>query len=291
MIIQRIITPKQIKTLKQMTILKQKTTLKKMTTMKKITLLLLVFGSISTSFGQFSQGFEGGTTAPPGWSVINGGDANTFYFHNQATAAHSGTNAARIDYSATAHDDYLVTPQITVTAGVNDRLTYYVLSQDVAPYIEAYEVRMSTTIGTSASAFTQVLTPIANAPTSWTQFTIDLTPYIGQSVYVGFHAVSADKWRLIFDDVVSDSAGLGTDTFESSNLKYYPNPVENVLNLSFDQEISSVEIFNLLGQKVSSTITNAANEVQVDMSNLANGPYMVRVISNDKMKTIKVIKE
>jgi hypothetical protein len=271
------------------------TTLKQITTMKKITLLfLMIFGSIFNSFAQFSTGFEGSTSAPAGWSVINGGGPNTFIFAvGTPGSAHGGTQAAQISYSSTnptANDDYLVTPQITVTAGVNDRITYFVKNQDPA-YVEAYEVRLSTTTALPASAFSVVLTPIANAPNTWTQFTLNLSAYVGQSVYIGFHAVSGDKFRLLFDDVVNDSAGLGTDTFDSSAFKYYPNPVKNLLNLSFDQEISSVEIFNLLGQKVKSNTVNAANDVQVDMSSLANGPYMVKVISNNKMKTIKVIKE
>jgi hypothetical protein len=83
---------------------------------------------------------------------------------------------------------------------------------------------------------------------------------------------------------------LGTGDFDSSNFTYYPNPVKNILNLSYNQEISNVEIFNLLGQKV---ITNAvnANDAQIDMSNLSNGAYMVKVTSNNQVKTIKVIKQ
>jgi hypothetical protein len=260
--------------------------------MKKITLAVItILGTIFNTFGQFSEGFEGSTSAPAGWSVINGGDANTFLFIvGAAGAAHSGTQCAQIFYSATAHDDYLVTPQIVVTAGVNDRITYFVKNQDPA-YVEAYEVKLSTTTAVPASAFSVVLTPIANAPNTWTQFTLDLTAYIGQSVYVGFHAVSADKFKLYFDDIVNDSAALGSDTFETKAIKYYPNPVKDFLDLSFDQEISSVEVFNLLGQKVNTTLITASNNVQVDMSNLMNGPYMVKVISNNKMKTIKVIKE
>jgi hypothetical protein len=62
------------------------------------------------------------------------------------------------------------------------------------------------------------------------------------------------------------------------------------LNLSYNQEISNVEIFNLLGQRVNSNNINA-NEAQVDMSNLSNGVYLVKVTSNNQEKTIRVIKE
>ena len=174
--------------------------------MKKITLLFLfMIGSVTVAFGQFSENFDAATTAPAGWSVINGGGANGFIFAAGAPgSAFSAPNAAQINYNATAHDDYLVTPQITVTAGVNDRLTYYVKNQDPA-YVEDYEVKLSTTTATAVD-FTVVLTAQAAAPNAWSQFTIDLTPYVGQSIYIGFHAVSTDKFRLLFDNVVNDTA-------------------------------------------------------------------------------------
>ncbi|MCF6132079.1 T9SS type A sorting domain-containing protein [Flavobacterium wongokense] len=83
---------------------------------------------------------------------------------------------------------------------------------------------------------------------------------------------------------------LATGDFDSSNFSYYPNPVKNILNLSYNQEISNVEIFNLLGQKVMTNAVNA-NTAQIDMSNLSNGAYMVKVTSNNQVKTIKVIKQ
>jgi hypothetical protein len=45
-----------------------------------------------------------------------------------------------------------------------------------------------------------------------------------------------------------------------------------------------------LGQRVNSNNINA-NEAQVDMSNLSNGVYLVKVTSNNQEKTIRVIKE
>ena len=74
------------------------------------------------------------------------------------------------------------------------------------------------------------------------------------------------------------------------DFSYYPNPVKNTLNLSFNQEISNVEIYNLLGQKVNANSVGA-NQGQVDMSNLSNGVYLVKVFSNNQSKTIRVIKE
>ena len=87
-----------------------------------------------------------------------------------------------------------------------------------------------------------------------------------------------------------DASLLGTGSFDNVNFAYYPNPVTNILNLSYNKEISNVEIFNLLGQKVLANKFNS-NTPQVDMSNLPNGTYMVKVTSDNQSKTIKVIKQ
>lgn len=172
----------------------------------KRTLLLALFALPFLGNAQFFENFDAGTTAPAGWTVINGGDTATFIFGEGAPgSAFSQPNAAQINYSTAAHDDYLVTPAITVTAGVNDKLTYFVKNQDPA-YVESYEVKLSTTTATAA-AFTTTLTALAEAPSAWTQFKLDLSQYVGQTVYVGFHATSTDKFRLLFDDVRS----FGTD--------------------------------------------------------------------------------
>lgn len=172
--------------------------------MKKILLsCFLALGFVANA--QFSENFDAGTTAPAGWSVINGGGASTFTFGPGAPGSVlSAPNAAQINYDAVAHDDYLVTPAITVTAGINDRLTYFVKNQDPA-YVEDYDVKVSTTTATAA-AFTTFIQPNAPAPSVWTQVVLDLTPYVGQTIFIGFHATSADKFRLLFDNVVNDTA-------------------------------------------------------------------------------------
>ncbi len=114
----------------------------------------------------------------------------------------------------------------------------------------------------------------------------------GSILYIGLWKYGTEAPSLISKDFVISAydASLGNNSFDNANFSYYPNPVKNTLNLSYNQEISNVEVFNLLGQKVSSNVINA-NAAQIDMSNLSKGAYMVRVTSNNQLKTIKVIKE
>ncbi|MDI1316963.1 T9SS type A sorting domain-containing protein [Flavobacterium sp.] len=113
-----------------------------------------------------------------------------------------------------------------------------------------------------------------------------------------YYFVTTSYSPTAFGAFTTTITGVGTATcgtlavpgFNDTNFSYYPNPVKNSLNLSYNQEISNVDVFNLLGQKVIATKLNA-NSGQIDMSSLPKGTYMVKVTSNNQVKTIKVIKQ
>lgn len=83
---------------------------------------------------------------------------------------------------------------------------------------------------------------------------------------------------------------LARDTFNLNAFMYHPNPVKDVLNISYSSDITSVTVFNILGQQVIDKQPNAA-EVKLDMSSLADGAYIVNVAAGSAVKTIKVIKK
>lgn len=97
---------------------------------------------------------------------------------------------------------------------------------------------------------------------------------------------------IAFDNVsLTDNGLLSTPGFETATLKVYPNPVKDILNISNTQNINSVEVFNLLGQKVLTKTTQNATNSQVDLSALAAGSYLVRITADNVTQTVKVIKQ
>ncbi|AWH85271.1 hypothetical protein HYN59_09135 [Flavobacterium album] len=83
---------------------------------------------------------------------------------------------------------------------------------------------------------------------------------------------------------------LGNDEFNTSAFRYHPNPVKDVLAISYAKNISAIEVYNIVGQKVIVKSVNQ-NEAQLDMSQLAAGTYMVKVMGDTAYKTIKVVKQ
>lgn len=83
---------------------------------------------------------------------------------------------------------------------------------------------------------------------------------------------------------------LSVNDFDLLNLKVYPNPVKDILNIISEQEISEIEIFNLLGQQIMIKKINT-NIKSIDLSMLLQGNYILKIRSGSNEKILKVIKK
>jgi hypothetical protein len=54
--------------------------------------------------------------------------------------------------------------------------------------------------------------------------------------------------------------------------------------------MNSVALYNLLGQEVITKLVNA-NETSIDVSALPSGTYLIKVNTEDKVKSLKVVKQ
>ena len=83
---------------------------------------------------------------------------------------------------------------------------------------------------------------------------------------------------------------MATANSTKNNFQYYPNPVNDILNISADQKITSVSLYNVAGQKVINNVK--ANDGKVNVSRLTSGTYIVTaILENGKTETFKVIKK
>ncbi|MBP6374479.1 MAG: zinc-dependent metalloprotease, partial [Flavobacterium sp.] len=86
---------------------------------------------------------------------------------------------------------------------------------------------------------------------------------------------------------------LGLDDFEAINaIAVYPNPVSNYFQISSPQlAIDEVELFNALGQLVSTQKLSGTNP-QVQVNQLAEGTYYIRMYSQGSfVKSAKIVKQ
>ncbi|MBZ0326075.1 MAG: T9SS type A sorting domain-containing protein [Altibacter sp.] len=91
------------------------------------------------------------------------------------------------------------------------------------------------------------------------------------------------------DSFVSMDPPLGVNDLAAKGFAAYPNPVSNILNLKANEAITSVAIFNILGQEVYNAKVNAVSST-VDMSSYASGAYFVKVNIGGTEGIVKVVK-
>ena len=89
---------------------------------------------------------------------------------------------------------------------------------------------------------------------------------------------------------VTVQQSLSNDAFDLNGFKAYPNPVKDIFRISYVKEISSVAVYNLLGQEILNTKVNALSS-DINLTSLSRGAYLVKVTVDGLTNTIKVIKE
>ncbi|MCF6307761.1 MAG: T9SS type A sorting domain-containing protein [Flavobacteriaceae bacterium] len=89
-----------------------------------------------------------------------------------------------------------------------------------------------------------------------------------------------------FDDLYINDSSLSYTDFNSNNIVYYPNPVQDILYFKNIDNLERVSIYNNLGQLISETKGD-----RVDMENLKVGTYFVKIQTTNGIETVTVIKE
>ncbi len=82
---------------------------------------------------------------------------------------------------------------------------------------------------------------------------------------------------------------LANNTFTTKTFSVSPNPTSNNWKIASANDITSVQVVNVLG-KVVYTSNIIANEINVDASALSNGVYFARIASANAVETVKLIK-
>lgn len=272
--------------------------------MKKLNLLYILccFGFISQA--QIQQENFNAATIPAGWSATTPASGCTWQFGYTGTLPGTDPNPTTFTSGGVIFDDRacgdflnnvleLEGPAIDlVTAGVISAAVEIVynhqtLANDGDFLVEVWDGSVWQNIFTVSGD-----APPFNSGTNETS-TIDVTPYIN----------SAFKVKFIYDDENSFTFGVGIDDYklldtavadiselEGFGFNYYPNPVtQNELNLHANEDISIINVYNSIGQRVISKSPSALDS-KLEMHMLATGVYIVQVAIGNKKGTFKIVK-
>jgi len=114
-----------------------------------------------------------------------------------------------------------------------------------------------------------------------------MTP--GEVIYIRVYGYGNDEEEP-FTISAYDESVLATTGFNAAGFSAVPNPVTDILNLSYTKNITNVEVYNLVGQQIIAKTVNNRQD-KLDMSYLTAGTYLVKVTADGQTKTIKVLKK
>jgi hypothetical protein len=98
-----------------------------------------------------------------------------------------------------------------------------------------------------------------------------------------------DGSTYYYDDIEVTQA-LSISDYESFSISSFPNPVKNIWNVSSIDEISQINIYNILGENVA-TFSPYMNTYSLDMSHFNSGIYLMKIVSSKgETNTLKVLK-
>ena len=182
--------------------------------MKKM-ILLLVAALFCTGIGAqtLNERFEGEGFPPEGWTVIDG-----YAGYGWKKGVKLQHNCAYIQEVAST-ENWLITPQLRPAAGENLHF-----SACIGDYASTGELRIEVSMsGTEAGSFEVLDTYYTSKSkgdaahqlwkSEWREYTIDLSAFVGQAIYIGFHQAGGTD-RIYVDDVYGVSL-RGTATCEN----------------------------------------------------------------------------
>ena len=76
---------------------------------------------------------------------------------------------------------------------------------------------------------------------------------------------------------------------KETTILVYPNPASGILYIRSSERISELMLFDLLGHLVKSYNANAQSTFEIDLHNISDGMYFLRMRSGDKIQNEKVI--
>jgi len=124
---------------------------------------------------------------------------------------------------------------------------------------------------------------ISNMEISQTQFTDE---HIGDNV-VTLTVTDNNGNTSSCDAIVTVDAGLGVEEVSLKSLNIYPNPSEDIINISGNFSELSFTIYDLLGKKIDQGKTINT----INISSLNNGVYLIEFSTGNKKTLRKIIKK
>lgn len=245
------------------------------------------FNSITQSWTGLGLGFSNLT------GNVHSGTGAVFYTLNNTTmGAPNGT-----------YETMNILPCMDVTTGDTYKISFWKKSSTAAGLAVNGQTGVFSGLVNDIASMTDVLKPYsALVPTAlpatagWLKDSVNYVATATETRYFaiggkGSLTAASQQINVRLDDIKIEkvTSGVGIKSISANNsISIFPNPTTGLLNINAVEVNSSVDVYNVIGEKVYSNTLVKGNNV-VDLSGLANGAYFVKLNSNNQITTKKVV--
>jgi hypothetical protein len=245
------------------------------------------FNSITPSWAGLGLGFSVTNTM-----AHSGGLSLLYNINNTTMGAPNGT-----------YETMNILPCMDITTGDTYKISFWKKSSTAAGLAVNGQTGVFSGLVNDIASMTDVLKPYsALVPTAlpatagWLK---DSVNYVATATETRYFAIggkgsltsASQQINVRLDDIKIEkvTSGVGIKSISANNsISIFPNPTTGLLNINAVEVNSSVDVYNVIGDKVYSNTLVKGNNV-VDLSGLANGAYFVKLNSNNQITTKKVV--
>ncbi len=199
-----------------------------------------------------------------------------------------------------AKNDWIFSPPMDLSTGVQYTIDFTYNGVDGSyPANENLEVLLLDSPSSTATVLTSlfyetniVLTGnFSQAESMATVQSVTYNSTVNGTYYLAFNATSAaNTGSLLLFDYAVDGEPLNVNTFNTNSLfKSYNDDTDILTIKSTALPLKNLEIFSLLGKKVSNYKLSSLNE-NINLSFLENGIYLARLVTGSKTLSSKIVK-
>jgi len=239
----------------------------------------------------YASGFDNETTQFIGWSTVGNGA------YSISTPAQSGNAHSPSQYwvfnttVGSVSNNWLFTPAISLQDNEQVTVSFWLryattrklkFTVGSTPTPGGQTTEIWTNPSSTFSNYAQQTAPVFTAPTAGIYY----------FAFNDFSAAATTTAATLRLDTVNFATNLSTSDFLSSKFAVYPNPVNDIINFSNQDNaiVSTVTMTDLNGRVVKSVKVNAT-EGQISVSDLATGMYIMKISTDQGIATKKIIKE
>ena len=231
-----------------------------------------------------NEGFEGTTFPPNDWTAVKVSGSVSWGRYTSSTPR--GTASASVNYGSSGHENWLITPNLNVTSGLDTisfwiKTSYYYSGTSFKVYVSSTTNGIAS-FNTSSPALLSLVDN--NITTTWTKYSIPLTAYIGQNIYVGFRVQDQNGMRIMLDDVTGPN--LFVPACPKPTSLQASNPTLSPTSVDLNWTDPSGSLWNI--QYMLASETDWANSTTI--SGVTVNPYTINGLNPDIDYKIRIQK-